>query len=123
MSSSQKLPRILLVDDHRDTVELTAFFLIKRGFGVVRAHSAAEASLEAAKQKLDLFVGDIRLPDGDGIALLRELQKTYGMKGILISGSIEDGKAVEADGIKFLPKPVELEKLFEAIQSLTSSSD
>lgn len=123
MDLSQRLQRILLVDDHRDTVELTAFFLIKRGFGVVRAHSADEARLEAAKQQFDLFVGDIRLPDGDGIALLRELQKTYGMKGILVSGSIEDGKAVEADGMKFLPKPVELEKLFEVIQALTSPGE
>ena len=122
MSSSQKLPRILLVDDHPDTVELTAFFLIKRGYTVARAHSAAEARLEASKQKFDLFVGDIRLADGDGIALLKEFQKAYGTKGVLVSGSIEDGKAVEADGMKFLPKPVELEKLFEAIQSLTLSS-
>src|SRR5581483_10629197 len=97
------------------------FFLIKRGFSVVRAHCADDARLEAAKQQFDLFVGDIRLPDGDGTALLREFQKTYGMKGVLVSGSIEDRKAVEADGIKFLPKPVELEKLFEAIQVLTSS--
>lgn len=123
MSSSQKLPRILLIDDHRDTVELTAFFLVKRGFSVARAHSAAEARLEASKQKFDLLISDIRLPDGDGVALLREFQKTCGMKGILVSGSIEDGKAVEADGIRFLPKPVELEKLFEAIQALTPSEE
>ena len=65
MSSSPKRPRILLVDDHRDTVELTAFFLVKRGYAVARAHCAAEARLEASKQKLDLMVSDIRLPDGD----------------------------------------------------------
>lgn len=123
MSSSQKLPRILLVDDHKDTVELTAFFLIKRGYTVARAHSATEARLEAAGKKFDLLVCDNRLPDGNGIELLREFQKTYGVKGILVSGSIEDGDEVEAEGIKFLPKPIQLEKLFEVIQGLTPSAD
>jgi CheY-like chemotaxis protein len=123
MSSSQKLPRILLVDDHRDTVELTAFFLVKRGFIVARAHSGAEARLEAANQKFDLMVCDIRLPDDNGIELLRELQQACGIKGILVSGSIEDGDAVESEGNRFLPKPVELEKLFQAIQSLTLPAD
>lgn len=123
MNSSQKRPRILLVDDHRDTVELTAFFLIERGYSVARAHCAAEARLEAANQKFHLMVCDIRLPDGDGVELLREFQKAHGIKGILVSGLIEDGNAVESEGIRFLPKPVELGELFEAIQSLTSSAD
>ncbi|HEX5243699.1 MAG TPA: response regulator [Tepidisphaeraceae bacterium] len=121
MNSSQKAPRILVVDDHRDTVELTAFFLIKRGYSVARAHSAAEARLEAARQKFDLMVSDIRLTDGDGIGLMNEFQKTYGMKGVLVSGSIKDGEARDSVGIKFLSKPVELEKLFEAIRALTLS--
>ena len=123
MNSSQKLPRILVMDDHLDTVELTVFFLVKRGYSVARAHSAAEARLEAAKQKFDLMVSDIRLPDGDGIVLMNEFQKAYGIKGVLVSGLIEDGNAVESEGIKFLPKPVELERLFQAIQSLMSSAD
>ena len=118
MNSSQRLPRILLVDDHRDTVELTAFFLIKRGYSAVRAHCVAEARLEAARHQFDVLVSDIRLPDGHGIELLREFQKAYGMKGVLVSGAIEDGSAVEAQGIKFPPMPIQLEKLFEAIQGL-----
>jgi len=120
MDSNQNLPRILLVDDHRDTVEFTAFFLIKRGYTVARAYSAAEARLEVARHLCDVIISDIGLPDGSGIELLDELRKKYSLKGILVSGSMQDGEAVEARGFKFLAKPVQLEALLDAIHSASS---
>lgn len=118
MGSAAKLPRILLVDDHRDTVELTARLLIKQGYPVAPAYSIADARAAAARHQCDVLVCDIGLPDGSGIELIRELKKQYGMKGILVSGSVDDGPAIRAEGLKFLAKPIDLKSLLEALQSL-----
>ncbi len=115
-----KLPRILLVDDHPDTVEFTALILSKRGYSVVRAFSVADARAAASKIQCDLLITDCGLPDGNGIELLRELKAQYGMAGILLSGSVEDGQIVEADGFKFFAKPVNLNSLLDTLENLNS---
>jgi len=118
MGTDAKLPRILLVDDHRDSVEITAFLLTRHGYEVVSAYSMAGARAAAATQQCEVLVSDIGLPDGSGIALMRELQTQYGMKGVLVSGVPSDGSAVGAEGFMFLPKPLTLQCLLDALQSL-----
>ena len=118
MNSNQTLPRILLVDDHKDTVELMAFFLVKSGYEVVRAYCATEARLEAVRNKCQIVISDGRLPDGDGVELIRELKVQYAMEGILVSGTTEDFGAFEAEGFKCLSKPLEMQDLLDALQSL-----
>lgn len=116
--SAVKLPRILLVDDHPDTVEFTALILSKRGYSVVSAFSVADARAATSKIQCDVLITDCGLPDGNGIKLLRELKVQYGMSGILVSGSVEDCDLVEAEGFKFLAKPVSLKSLLDALRSL-----
>lgn len=115
---AEKLPRILLVDDHRDSVELTALLLNKRGYVVVPAYSVAGAQAAAAVQQCAVLITDGHLPDGSGVELMREMKSKYGMAGILVSGSIEDGDAVAEEGFTFLPKPLNLQKLLATLQSL-----
>lgn len=112
---SEILPRILLVDDHRDTVELTAFLPIKRGYRVIPAHSTAEDRDAAAKHQCDVLM----LADGNGIGLVRELQKQYDVMCVLVSGAIHDAETIEAEGFKFLAKPVDLKRLVDGLDSLT----
>ena len=116
MNPNQKLPRLLLVDDHRDTVELMAFFLVKHGYEVIRAYSAAEARVEAARIKCEVVISDGRLPDGDGAGLMRELKTEYGMAGVFVSGSVDDCSAFEAEGFKCLVKPIDMQKLLDSIR-------
>jgi len=48
----------------------------------------------------------------------RELKSKYGMAGILVSGTVDDGIAVEREGFKFLPKPLSLQKLLDILELL-----
>lgn len=118
--TSGKLQRILLVDDHRDTVELITLLLIKRGYSVVPAHSVAEARDAVTKHQCDVLVSDVGLPDGSGIELMRELRKQYRIKGILVSGATDGAADLVAEGFKFVAKPVNLQSLVDALQSFDS---
>lgn len=65
-----------------------------------------------------MLIADCGLPDGCGVALMRKFNAMYGMKGILVSGSVDDGAKVEANGFRFLAKPVDVQRLLDTLQSL-----
>jgi len=54
MGNGTKLPRILVVDDHSDTVEVTAFLLTKNGYEVVAAYSVAGADRKSGQVRFVL---------------------------------------------------------------------
>ena len=78
--------RILLVEDHEATRTTLTLLLTRRGYKVKTAASVAEARALAQKEKLDLVVSDIGLPDGDGYGLMAELRDKFGLKGIALTG-------------------------------------
>jgi len=118
MDTAAKLPRILLVDDHPDTVAIMSLVLTRRGYSVVRAYSVAAARAAAETHQCDLLITDGNLPDGNGIELMRELKAKHSMPAMLVSGSLDNGKSVESEGFKYLRKPVDLARLLDAIQSM-----
>jgi CheY-like chemotaxis protein len=68
-------PRVLLVDDEDDFLELTAEFLRHLGFEVECAHAAGEAVARAVRNPPDLILLDILLPGTDGLEILEALRR------------------------------------------------
>jgi CheY-like chemotaxis protein len=68
-------PRILLVDDHVDTIRSMQLFLQAGGYHVTTAESVEAALRSAAEEEFDLLVGDIGLPGGSGEDLIRQLRE------------------------------------------------
>ena len=102
--------RILHVDDHQDTRLIMAALLQDRGYGVLTAGSLGEA-LELAKDiSFDLFVLDVRLPDGTGIELCQKLRALRpGVPVIYYSAygdASEVDNALKICGDAYLKKPV-----------------
>jgi DNA-binding response OmpR family regulator len=102
--------RILHVDDHQDTRLIMAALLQDRGYGVLTAGSLGEA-LELAKDiSFDLYVLDVRLPDGTGIELCQKLRALR--PGVPVVYYSAYGDAAEVDnalkicGDAYLKKPV-----------------
>ena len=102
--------RILHVDDHQDTRLIMAALLQDRGYGVLTAGSLGEA-LELAKDiSFDLYVLDVRLPDGTGIELCQKLRTLR--PGVPVIYYSAYGDAAEVDnalkicGDAYLKKPV-----------------
>jgi len=102
--------RILHVDDHQDTRLMMAALLQDCGYGVLTAGSVAEG-LELAKEiTFDLYILDVRLPDGTGVELCQKLRGLRPRVPILYYSAYGDEAAHQAAlaacGDAYLKKPV-----------------
>jgi len=114
--------RILLVDDHADSVDLLRMLLVRRGFEVTIARSVAAAIAAAAAEPLDVLVSDIGLPDGSGYDLLRQLRSAGPLPAVALSGldrAADLERAREAGFDEYLTKPVAIAQLVDAIRRIS----
>ena len=122
-AASQKR-RLLLVDDHADTCTGMKLMLERRGYDITVAHSAGQAVEKTREQDFDLLISDIGLPDRSGYELMSELRDSKGMRGIALSGFGMDAdvdKARNAGFAEHLTKPINFDRLDEAIRHLLGS--
>jgi two-component system response regulator PilR (NtrC family) len=112
---------VLVVDDESDIRELLGMTLARMG---VESHSAAtqsEALALLAANTYDLCLTDMRLPDGDGLAVLDYVAKNYPQMPVAVitaHGSTENAvAALKAGAFDYLAKPVSLEQLRALIRS------
>ncbi|HST29443.1 MAG TPA: response regulator [Chthoniobacterales bacterium] len=115
--------RLLLVEDHADTLRTFARMLRREGFDVQEACTVSEAL--AAARTGDLLLSDIALPDGDGCQLMRHLA-TLGIPGIAISGfgTAKDREEYRRAGFaESLVKPVEVRQVISAIGRVMAGGD
>jgi two-component system response regulator PilR (NtrC family) len=66
--------RILVVDDERSMTELLGIMLRKEGYEVLAAGSRASSAAVLSKGSVDMIITDVKLPDGDGIEILRHVK-------------------------------------------------
>jgi len=115
-----KRHRVLVVDDHEDTCTGMKMMLQRRGYDIEVAYNADQALAKAQAEDFDLLISDIGLPDRSGYELMRELSGR-GLRGIALSGfgSEHDiNKAHAAGFAEHLTKPINFDKLEEAIRGL-----
>jgi CheY-like chemotaxis protein len=116
--------RVLLVDDHVDTCTGMKLMLERRGFDISVAHSADQAVEKARQENFDLLISDIGLPDRTGYELMSELRQSKDLPGIALSGfgtEADVNKARDAGFSEHLTKPINFERLEEAIRRLLAS--
>ena len=112
---------LLVVDDHHDTCVGMKLLLERRGYRITLAHTADQAIEKAQVEKFDLLISDIGLPDRSGYELMKELRAKSALRGIALSGfGMENdvNKARAAGFSTHLTKPINFERLDEAIRSL-----
>jgi DNA-binding response OmpR family regulator len=115
--------RILVVEDHADTLRALTLLISRQGYEVVPADCCRSARLAALKAPPDLVLGDISLPDGSGLDLMNEIKGRLGVPTVVMSGHSlpSDPDAVRACGADYyLLKPVDLEGVLETIRELMS---
>ena len=114
--------RILHVDDHQDTRLMMAALLQDCGYGVLTAGSVAEGFDLAKEIDFDLYILDVRLPDGTGVELcqkLRELRPTIPILYYSAYGDEEDHEnALATCGDAYLKKPVCIADIENSIAQL-----
>jgi len=88
--------RVLVVDDEPDIRELLELTLSKMGLGIVAVGTLAEARDRLQESRFDLCLTDMRLPDGEGLDLVRfidELEHDVPVAVITAYGSAENALA------------------------------
>jgi DNA-binding response OmpR family regulator len=95
--------------------------LSRRGYEVWTARNSEEARKVLASSSPDIIVLDIRLPDGNGIELCREIQTAHSSPILFISGLDEDEDimaGLDSGGDDYLTKPFEFGVLVSRIEAL-----
>jgi len=111
--------RVLIVEDEREVAASLRELLERDGYAVEVAGSIAEAK-RALSDAPDLMLLDWRLPDGEGIDLLKELRKTSELPVIMVTARVEVidkvlGLEIGADD--YVTKPVEPRELLARLKA------
>ena len=115
------MANILVVDDELGIRDLLWEILNDEGHTVEVAENAAQARAARMRERPDLVLLDIWMPDTDGVTLLKEWSSAGAltMPVIMMSGHATIDTAVEATKIgalAFLEKPITLQKLLKAVE-------
>jgi len=105
----------LVVDDEPDIRELLEITLTRMGLETRLAADIAEAKALLGRERFDLCLTDMRLPDGNGIDLVRDMQRHHSNTPVAVitaHGNMESAvEALKAGAFDFVSKPVELQVL------------
>ncbi len=120
------MPRsILIVDDEADLAATCARLLRRHGYGVMAAASRAEGLAALASDRHDLVIADLRLPDGNGLDILRAARALSSSRPVIvITGFASDRtrqEAFAAGAAAFLSKPFSLVEFDDLVARLLRS--
>lgn len=113
--------RILVVEDHGDTLRSMKLLLRRLGYEVLAAENMTDALQIAEEQPFDILLSDIGLPDGSGLELLKRIRRMRAVPALALSGFGTDEdveRSREAGFSDHLTKPVSIDRLQAAIAQL-----
>jgi len=120
------MPKILLVEDNEMNRDMLSRRLARRGHEVVTADNGAQALTAAEKEKFDLVLMDLRLPDISGWEVTKQLRArsaNQALKIIALTAHAMEGDrqaALDAGCDDYDTKPVDMVRLTEKIARLLS---
>jgi two-component system, chemotaxis family, chemotaxis protein CheY len=116
--------KILVVDDDRAIVQLVGLTLRQQGYEVMTALDSYQALQSAVSQSPDLMILDVNMPAGSGLLLQERLQRIGHLCGkpvIFLTGETSQAvsqKATQGGAAAVLHKPVDLQKLVQAVRGV-----
>src|SRR5918994_5565252 len=127
MAASATPRSVLVVDDEPEIRSLLTDLLKEEGYQARTADSGAKAIAEIAKKMPDLVLMDVKLPDQDGIALLRQLKRDEPELEVIVmtafGGSSTAIKAMEHGAYDYVTKPFEIDELLVALKRVFEHAD
>jgi CheY-like chemotaxis protein len=115
-------PEILIIEDNEQNLYMLTFLLEKHGYRVIQARSGREGIEMACREKPDLILLDIQLPEMDGYEVARRLRKKAGCETLPIVavtsyamvGDRERILAAGCDG--YIEKPIDPGTFVEQVE-------
>jgi YesN/AraC family two-component response regulator len=114
------MPTVLVIDENRATLDTIGRALRGSGFTVALASTGREGLRLAGQRPIDLVVADLRLPDGKGIEVLKQLRLTHADVPVIVTGLASTASAVEAGklgAVDYVEKPVFADQLVQMVRS------
>jgi CheY-like chemotaxis protein len=121
--------RVLIIDDDRELVALSAKSLVLLGAAdqVATASSAQQAFRKMLAEPFDLVISDMHMPGMDGLTLLRQVRTYYpDMRLMLMTGDFGkeiERRAREAGVHHCIAKPYVPRQLAETVSALLTDAD
>ena len=123
-SAARPLPRVLVVDDEPDILELLELTLLRMGLEVDRANNVQEALQRLDNNFYNLCLTDMRMPDGEGLDVVRHIaQRNLDVPIAVITahGNMDSAvAALKAGAFDYLSKPVALDQLRAVVNAAIS---
>jgi DNA-binding response OmpR family regulator len=114
-----RLPKVLVVDDEDEVVELLTYGLRLAGFKVVVAPDGGSAVQAAQRCKPDVVLLDVSLPDVDGFSLLSELRAVTSSPVIFLtarSRNADRKQGLSLGAADYVTKPFEMDDLLKRVR-------
>ena len=111
--------KILLVDDEERFLSSTAKFLVLNGFSVETAGDGAQALVKCAAQPFEVVVLDIKMPEVNGLDVLRTLRRDHPEIRVLVLSGDADRETIyecmRLGASEFISKPIDLDELMQKL--------
>ena len=114
--------RVLVVDDAEANIHLVSFILVKNGYEVIKARNGAEGIVLAIREKPDLVLLDIQLPDIDGLEVVKRIRASeadgripiVALTSYAMPGDRE--RLIAAGCTGYISKPIDVKTFIEEIE-------
>jgi two-component system response regulator AtoC len=121
-----KKGKVLIIDDEPSLLESLNMFLTEKGYDVTCALDASDGLKKSDTFDPEVIVLDIRLPDMDGLEVLKELKKQGKESNTIMITAFHDMEttiqAIKLGAHEYIPKPIDVEELEKAIKEVLRHS-
>jgi DNA-binding NtrC family response regulator len=118
------MQRILIIEDKKSMADMLRRTFQSEGFNVRSANNVKDGITSLSSGDLDIVVTDLKLPDGDGMEIVKAVKEGYPFIPVIVMtayGSIETAvKAVKEGAYDFITKPFDPEHLLLIIKRALS---
>lgn len=116
---------VLIVDDEEEMRKAIAFDFLRRGCIVYEAPDGTEALKIVESKKVDIMISDVRMPNGDGVQLTKNIRALNAREPIILLATgfadLNEVEALKLGAHGLLDKPIDRKKLLAIIEQLTNS--
>ena len=120
------MPRVLIVDDEPTLLRALAMNFTARDYDVVQARTGTEALTSAARDRPDLIVLDLGLPDVSGVDVIRGVRAHADTPIIVLSariGSSDKVQALDLGADDYVTKPFSMQELLARVRAITRRTE
>ena len=118
--------KILVVDDEREIADVVELYLKNENYQVVKCYNGRDALEAVEKEKPDLALLDVMLPDIDGFTILQKIREKYTFPVIMLTAREEETDKVlglETGADDYITKPFSMRELLARVKTNLRRSD